>query len=82
MIILDTNVITEILRTAPNESVTSWLKSCTDDIAITAITVAELLAGVELLSSGKRRKALSARINAVLSMYRGTQRKHKYFGTL
>lgn len=53
-----------------------------DTNVITAITVAELLAGVELLPSGKRRKALSARINAVLSMYRGTQRKHKYFGTL
>ena len=46
MIILDTNVISEIIKKQPDEHVANWLRNQdTSNLATTAITVAELLAG-------------------------------------
>ena len=39
MIVLDTNVISEIFRPAPEPRVVEWLDSLTGDVAITAITL-------------------------------------------
>lgn len=72
MIVLDTNVISEIVRREPNERVVAWLSDLTDDAAITAITIAELLAGVRRLPSGKRKALLSGAIDEALEPYRGT----------
>ena len=47
MIILDTNVISEIIKKQPDEHVANWLRNQdTSNLATTAITVAELLAGI------------------------------------
>ena len=47
MIILDTNVISEIIKKQPDEHVANWLRNQdTSNLATTAITVAELLAGL------------------------------------
>lgn len=70
MIVLDTNVISEVVRPHPNASVVAWLESLSDDVAITAITLAELLAGVHRLPDGRRRTALAARIESALQPYR------------
>ncbi|MBT1164936.1 type II toxin-antitoxin system VapC family toxin [Bifidobacterium felsineum] len=57
MIILDTNVISEIIKKQPDEHVAAWLKNQdTSNLATTAITVAELLAGVKHMTEGRRRK--------------------------
>lgn len=45
MIVLDTNVVSEVLKPQPDRGVVAWLESLTDDVAITAVTLAELLAG-------------------------------------
>ena len=55
MIVLDTNVISELFRQRPDPQVMSWLELLTDDVAITTITLAELLAGVQRLPEGKRK---------------------------
>lgn len=73
MIVLDTNVISEIFRPQPNVQVVSWLESLSGEVAITAVTLAELLAGLRLLPSGRRRSALTASIEAALQPYRDTQ---------
>jgi len=73
MIVLDTNVISETLRPHPDARVTAWLEGLTDDVAITTITLAELLAGVRRLPAGRRRTALTAMIEEVLEPYRGTR---------
>lgn len=70
MIVLDTNVISEILRPQPAPQVVVWLESLTGDVAITTVTLAELLAGVRRLPDGRRRSVLSARIDAALQPYR------------
>ena len=60
MIVLDTNVISDIFRPSPEPRVVKWLLSLTGDIAITPITLAELLAGVRRLPDGCRRLELAS----------------------
>lgn len=70
MIILDTNVISETFRPRPNTRVVVWLQQLTGDVAITSITLAEIMAGVGRLPEGKRKAALSIGIGAALQPYR------------
>ncbi|OMH23016.1 VapC toxin family PIN domain ribonuclease [Tersicoccus phoenicis] len=70
MIVLDTDLISEIFRTKPDARVVAWLESLTGEVAITAVTLAELLAGVRRLPDGRRRNELSARIEAAVEPYR------------
>lgn len=73
MIILDTDVISEIFRPAPEPRVVEWLATLVDDVAITSITLAELLAGVRRLPDGRRRAALASRIDEAIAPYRGSR---------
>lgn len=73
MIVLDTNVISEIFRPHPDGRVVAWLDSLTGEVAITAVTLSELLAGVRRLPDGRRQSALSTRIDAALEPYRETR---------
>ncbi len=72
MIVLDTNVISELFRRAPAPQVIDWLSTLSDDVAITSITLAELLAGARQLPEGRRRPELLQRITATAEPYRGT----------
>lgn len=69
MIVLDTNVISEVLRPEPDVRVVAWLEFLTDDVAITAVTLAELLAGLRRLPDGKRKEDLTSRIEAAIRPY-------------
>ncbi len=71
MIILDTNVVSEAVRPRPDAGVVTWLESLTGDVAITAITLAELLAGVRRVPAGRRKTALASAIDDALAPYRG-----------
>lgn len=73
MIVLDTNVISEIFRPQPDSRVLSWLENLTGDVAITAITLAELMAGLKRLPEGRRRSDLITRVEEALAPYRETQ---------
>lgn len=56
MIILDTNVLSELMRPDPEERVARWLASRpTTSLCTTAITQAEVLLGMYLMPKGKRR---------------------------
>ena len=54
MIVLHTNVISEVFRPTPNPGVLAWPGSFTDEVAITTITLAELRAGIRRLPAGAR----------------------------
>jgi predicted nucleic acid-binding protein len=73
MIVLDTNVISEIFRPSPEPRVAEWLASLRGDVAITVITLAELLAGVRRLPDGRRKDELASRIDAAIAPYRGSR---------
>jgi hypothetical protein len=59
VIILDTNVVSELLRPAPEPSVTEWLsEQPRAAVFTTTITRGEILYGIRLLAAGKHREAL------------------------
>lgn len=65
MIVLDTNVLSELLRPEPDGSIEAWLAAQqSSSIFITTVTEAEIRYGVWLLPQGKRRRELEAAITA------------------
>ena len=59
MILLDTSVVSEPLRPAPDTRAIAWIDAQPlETIYLSAITVAELRAGVALLPADKRRSGL------------------------
>jgi predicted nucleic acid-binding protein len=67
VIVLDTNVISELMRPQPAPAPLAWVDAQpADALAITAITAAELLYGVARLPSGARKRALSDAVTALV----------------
>jgi toxin FitB len=61
MTILDTNVVSEIMRPVPAPVVLRWISDqISEELHLTAITVAEVFYGIELLPPGKRQETLRA----------------------
>ena len=59
MIILDTNVISEPLRQHPDPAVIRWLDAQhPETLYLTAVNLSELLIGIALLPSGKRKRGM------------------------
>ena len=68
MIILDTNVLSALMRTAPEPAVVNWLdRQSAESIWITSITVFEAHLGVALLPKGKRQRALAEALDRLVS---------------
>ena len=66
MIVLDTNVLSEFMRSEPDASVLAWVDVLPAmELAITVVTVAEILHGVARLPSGKRKQKLEAHAMAM-----------------
>ncbi|SEL73524.1 type II toxin-antitoxin system VapC family toxin [Halomonas daqiaonensis] len=61
MIVLDTNVLSELMRPVPDVRVIDWLdRQDAMSVTISAITVAEILYGVERLPEGRRKRGFAA----------------------
>jgi predicted nucleic acid-binding protein len=61
MIILDTNVLSALMRTVPDAHVVVWLdRQPAESVWITSITLFEAYLGLALLPSGRRRRTLEA----------------------
>ncbi len=59
MIVLDTNVLSEVLRPVPEPSVMEWMSTQTRaSLFTTTITQSEILYGIRVLTDGKRRRGL------------------------
>ena len=68
MVVLDTNVLSELMKAAPAESVVVWAASqSATSLYTTSITQAEILHGIMLLSAGKRRNAFEAAAQAMFN---------------
>ena len=71
MIVLDTNVLSEPLKTKPAPKVVEWLDNqSAETLFLTAISRAELRFGVLKLPDGKRKNALAAQIERVLDLFK------------
>jgi predicted nucleic acid-binding protein len=67
MILLDTNVISELMRAAPSPAVLAWFGAQdAADLFISAVTEAELRAGVAILPDGQRRDRLQAALDGLI----------------
>src|SRR6185295_16041669 len=61
VIILDTNVLSELMREKPASAVLRWARARPESsLYATSISEAEILRGIEVLPKGKRRDALAA----------------------
>ncbi len=61
MIVLDTNVISELMKPAPDAGVRDWLAGIRDrPLTTTAVTVAEIEFGLRRLPDGRRKDDLQA----------------------
>ncbi len=68
MIVLDTNVLSEVLRSSPSQTVLRWLAAQEPmKVYLTTITQAEVLLGIAAMAAGKRRTRLQAVIEKMLS---------------
>jgi predicted nucleic acid-binding protein len=75
VIILDTNVVSEPLRPAPDERVVRWLDAQpAEALYLTSINTAELWAGVARLPRGARRHTLETSLDAMLRRLFGARR--------
>jgi hypothetical protein len=67
MIVLDTNVVSELLRPAPAAQVEAWLAGQDGaSVYFTAVGDAELRHGLAILPAGKRREALMKAVEGIL----------------
>ena len=68
MIILDTNVLSELMKPKASAQVAAWVaKQTATELFTTSITEAEILYGIELLSEGQRRESLLAAAQAMFA---------------
>lgn len=67
-ILLDTNVISELMRPEPDQRVMDWFAGRSGDVFyVSAITHAEIMLGIALLPAGKRRDALKSASEGMFS---------------
>ena len=67
MIILDTNVVSELIRPTPDAGLVSWvIQQAAMDLYLSATTEAELRYGAAILPAGRRRDNLFQAIEGVL----------------
>ena len=68
MIVLDTNVLSALMRTNPEVVVVAWLdRQPADSVWLTSITVFEARFGLALLPKGRRRSGLERAFERVLT---------------
>jgi len=69
MILLDTNVISEIMKVAPSAAVVSWLNAQKPgSIYVSAVTIGEIEFGLRIMAIGGRRTQLQKRFERFVSL--------------
>jgi predicted nucleic acid-binding protein len=71
MIVLDTNIISEMMKPAPHPAVHAWLNDQAEEtLYLSSITLAELLFGIGILPAGKRKDLLIQALDAIAELFR------------
>lgn len=69
MILLDTNVVSEVMKTRPAEAVVAWLNGQdSEKLYVSAITIGEIVYGLHILPDGKRRSGLRERFERFVAL--------------
>jgi hypothetical protein len=70
MILLDTNVVSEVMKADPHPSVSGWLNAQgAETLFLSSITVAELMFGIGTLPEGKRKDRLTGTLEGLLALF-------------
>lgn len=69
--LLDTNTLSELTKPTPAKALIGWLEANEADSAISAITIGELVAGLERLPEGKKRRTLERALRFLREDYAG-----------
>lgn len=70
MIVLDTNVVSELMRAEPALAVLTWLQQNSgDSMYTTTVTVAEIRYGIARLPEGRRRESLHQAANEIFAAF-------------
>ena len=69
MMVLDTNVVSEMMAVTPNHTVLTALDALTDAPALTVITVAEIRFGIASLPNGARKRRLTTAAERMFSAF-------------
>ena len=69
MLVIDTNVASELMRPEPTAAVAAWIgERDAQNMYLTAVSEAELLYGVAIMPTGKRRSTLEAAMTSWLDL--------------
>ena len=70
MILLDTNVVSEAMKPAPDETVRAWLdEQAEETLFLSSVTIAELMFGIGTLPHGKRKDRLTEALEGVMELF-------------
>ena len=71
MIVLDTNVLSEAMKPAPDPAVRAWLdEQAAETLYLSSVTVAELLFGIDVMLAGRRKDTLNQMLDGLLVLFR------------
>ena len=68
--LLDTNTVSELTKERPSPDVVNWLRQHHQQCFLSAITIGELVKGLELLPEGKKRRRLTRELRFLQQDYR------------
>jgi predicted nucleic acid-binding protein len=69
--LLDTCVISELIKPKPDQNVLQWFNGCDEEqIFISSLTLGELQYGIDVLSAGRKKKDLIIWFNNIIETYK------------
>ena len=69
MILVDTNVVSEVMKVAPSETVVEWLNNQeSSSLYVSTVTIGEIAYGLRILPIGQRRLQLKERFERFISL--------------
>lgn len=70
MILLDTNVVSEAMKPAPDDTVRVWLdEQAAETLYLSSVTIAELMFKIGALPDGKRKEKLADALDGVMELF-------------
>jgi hypothetical protein len=69
MILVDTNIWSELVKPAPFHSVREWEAANSDRLWLSTVVIGEFLSGVDLMPDGKRKRSLLLAYEEVIALY-------------
>ena len=69
MILVDTNVWSELVRQAPEPTVVEWEASEAENLWLSTVVIGEFLAGVSIMPDGRRKQSLQSTYDDILELY-------------